>query len=86
MPAPDPDAIEIGPGWPEKVEVWFTQPFWDGNRKHRKQRAISIAKNLGRGGWLCRFCCDPVPLYKRADAVFCSEGCKRRMARWRRLD
>jgi hypothetical protein len=83
MPAPDPHAINLGDGWPARICVTFEQDFWGGST-HRKARALRILRNLYRGGWVCRHCGDPVQIYRRADAVFCSEGCRKRAARQRR--
>jgi endogenous inhibitor of DNA gyrase (YacG/DUF329 family) len=34
-----------------------------------------VLRRLQRNGWICPHCGDPVPLWRRADAVFCSPGC-----------
>jgi hypothetical protein len=47
-------------------------------------RAKRILRNLQWGGWLCQWCREPVPLWRRADARFCCEGCRKRAARQRR--
>ena len=83
MAEPDPDGVTLGEGWPDRVTV-LVQTFMSGNRKARMRRAKSILRNLHRGGWLCRWCYDPVPLHRRADARFCCEGCRKRAARQRR--
>jgi hypothetical protein len=83
MPEPDPFAIWLGDAEPGQISVTFERP-WNGNLKARKARAVAILRNLQRGNWLCRECGTPVALTKRADAVFCSEGCRKRAARWRR--
>lgn len=81
MPAPDPDGIE--PGWDSPLSVmvyhWPCQ-----SRKHRNARARRILQNLRRGGWCCLECGDPVPFMRRADAVYCREGCRKRAARARK--
>jgi hypothetical protein len=68
MPAPDPMGIELGPDWPELVAVLAHHfPVWaghsGGNRRHRIARAVAILRNLKRGGWLCLWCKEPVPIY-----------------------
>ena len=60
--------------------------FMTGNRKARMQRAKAVLRNLRWGGWLCSWCFEPVPLFRRADAQFCCEGCRKRAARMRRKD
>ena len=89
MPAPDPHAIwydENPDGSPRITgEVWASShPWWPGNPRHRKARVNAVARNIARGGWLCAWCLDPVPIHRRADARFCCEGCRKRAARERR--
>ena len=84
MPAPDPEAISMGDTSPGKISLLADMSFVL-NRKARMARANAIFVNLRRGGWTCRWCAEPVPLHKRADAQFCSEGCRKRSARHRRL-
>ncbi len=85
MPAPGPFGIEIGYGWPSYIRVLAHSSdatiLGGGNRCHRINRAKAILKALARDGWCCPWCCGPVPLFRRADAVFCSEGCRKPMAR-----
>lgn len=83
MPAPDPDAIELGDGWPKRASLLVSM-FMARNPKARMARAEAIVRNLQCRGWSCHWCGDPVPLFKRADAKFCCEGCRKRNARrWR---
>ena len=84
MPAPDPHAIELGESEPGRMCVTFQPCYWGQGKTHRKARAISILRNLYAGDWTCPQCRGPVPLYRRADAVFCSEGCRKRAARQRK--
>jgi hypothetical protein len=84
MAGPDPDGVTLGEGWPDRIVVWV-ELATTGNRKARVRRAEIILHFLRRGGWLCRWCFCPVPLHRRADAVFCREGCRKRAARQRRL-
>lgn len=80
MPAPDPDALyfeEYEDGsWRLTAEVWP-----DGNRRHRLARMGAVIRRLRWGGWKCVGCADPVPLFKRADARYCSERCRKADAR-----
>lgn len=89
MPEPDPYGIELGPDWPERVSVLVYHSlsaafYGGGNKRHRIDRAKRILSNLRWGGWCCPWCKEPVPLLKRADARYCSEGCRKRAARARR--
>lgn len=81
MPEPDPCGIDPGENWPRGVLVYK----WPcGNWKHRKARAQRILRNARWGEWACTFCEEPVPMFRRADAVYCCEGCRKRAARRRR--
>lgn len=89
MPGPDPDGLsydETPDGRPiVTAQVWPSDGFFaQGNRRHRLARARAVLMNLQRGGWTCPGCGDPVPIWRRADAVFCSAGCRKRAARARR--
>ena len=83
MAEPDPSGVEPGESWPNSV-LFYTWPC--GNKRNRKARAQRIMQNARRGGgeWSCRECGDPVPFTRRADAVFCREGCRKKAARRRR--
>lgn len=76
MPAPDPDGITLGDSPRGRISV-LADTCLIGNRKARMKRAVAILRNLQRGGWCCSWCEDAVPLYKRADARFCCEGCRK---------
>lgn len=83
MPGPDPEGLDIEEyedgGFRITAEIWA-----HGNRRNRISRMQRVSRNIRRGGWKCWRCGEPVPLYKRADARFCSEGCRKRAARGRR--
>lgn len=85
MPAPDPFAIgydETEDGRPLVLgEVWPGKGWFPGNPRHRKARISAVARKVLADGWTCPECGDPVPLWRRADAVFCSAGCKKRAKR-----
>lgn len=83
MPEPDPEGV-----WIETDEdgAWrVVSEHWDhGNRRHRISRAVRILRQEAWGGWRCWGCGEPMPLFRRADARFCGEGCRKRAARARR--
>ena len=82
MPAPNPDGITIEQrpdGWGVLVDT-----FMLAGRTQRMLRAKRILRNLVADGWCCRWCGGPVPEYRRADARYCCEGCRKRDARSRR--
>lgn len=82
MPAPDPHGIAIeaqGAGWGILVDT-----FMVAGRTQRMARARRVLANLHRDGWACRRCGSPVPEHRRADALYCCEGCRKGAARARR--
>lgn len=82
MPAPDPHGITIeaqGDRWGLLVETFMLS-----GRTQRMARARRILTNLHRDRWACRDCGDPVPAYRRADARYCCDRCRKRAARNRR--
>lgn len=82
MPAPDPYGITIEAQdgrWGVLVETFMLS-----GRTQRMARANRILTNLHRDGWACRGCGCPVPAYRRADARYCGDGCRKGAARNRR--
>lgn len=66
-------------GFSITCEVWS-----HGNKRHRIARMNAVARRIKRDGWKCSACGEKVPLYRRADATYCRESCRKRMARERR--
>ncbi len=64
-----------------RISCWTSE---DGNRRNRIARMMAVSRNIRFGGWKCRRCREPIALYKRADARFCSERCRKAEARERR--
>lgn len=85
MPPPDPEGLFIetmdNGRWRLLAEIWA-----HGNRRHRLARLSAVSRNLRQGGWTCRACGGPIPVVRRADARYCSEGCRKREARARRAN
>ncbi len=83
MPAPDPHGLyieEYDDGRTSIIaEVWYY-----GNRRNRLARMSAVARKIKETGWRCPLCRRPVPLYSRADARFCSQGCRKKFARLHR--
>lgn len=75
MPAPDPQAITVEYNESGSVAV-FADVFLIGNHKARFRRAKAIFVKLRADDWLCWHCAGPVPLFRRADARYCCEGCR----------
>lgn len=81
MPGPDPNGVTIERRDRARVMV---DTFMVGGRANRMARAKGILRNLAVNGWSCRWCCAAVPEFRRADARYCCEGCRKRSARSRR--
>jgi len=84
MPAPVPDAVWIETDENGGVTVCYEKPFWGGKPRDRKKRAIAMLRKEARGRWRCDWCREPIPTFRRVDARFCGEGCRKRAARQRR--
>ncbi|KFI27763.1 hypothetical protein CN97_00150 [Haematobacter massiliensis] len=89
MPGPDPFGLsyeENEHGRPVVIaEMWTSRlPPFTGCPRTRLARARAVLANLKRDGWTCPRCGRPVPLYRRADAVYCSTGCRKRAMRERK--
>ena len=83
MPGPDPHALSIEEH--EDGGFSITYEHWEhGNRGQRIARVRAVARNFRFNGWNCRRCSEPIPLHRRADARYCSEGCRKASARERR--
>ena len=79
MPGPDPHAVWFNED-NGRLTVTYERYFWTGNDGNRKARAISILRRKVRRDWYCRWCGDDLPIWRRADALYCCAGCKRRAA------
>lgn len=82
MPAPDPDGVCEVCREDGRITVTGEQSWT--NPRARNARMVRILRNVQRDGWRCRFCEDEVPLFRRADARYCSERCRKAAARARR--
>lgn len=84
MPAPDPDAVWLEVNKYGRLAVSYYGAFWDRNSKSRKRRAVAMLKRAAKGNWICLWCGGELPYFKRVDARYCCEGCRKRRARWRK--
>ena len=83
MPGPDPHSIWIEPALGGSVLTYYRY-FGTGKAGNRKKRVAMIGERLSRGVWNCRWCLDPMPIWRRVDALYCREGCRKRAARSRK--
>ena len=80
MPAPDPHGIWIEEN--EDGRIGITAEMWRyGNRGTRKKRMLRVLRQISRDGWLCTFCRKPIPIFRRSDARYCRERCRKAAAR-----
>lgn len=84
MPAPDPDALWISKE-DGRVSVTYESYLWSNSSANRKRRATAILRRIVYGTWRCKWCLKALPEWRRADAGYCCEGCRKRAARSRRL-
>ncbi|MEZ5913449.1 MAG: hypothetical protein R3D84_15515 [Paracoccaceae bacterium] len=86
MPGPDPEGVTVyedeNGGFRVFAELWPSRGLGASNRQNRLRRMRAITRNLRRG-WNCPWCKGPVPVFRRADAVYCSTSCRKK-ARYRR--
>jgi hypothetical protein len=80
MPAPDPFGIWLEEDRNGNLTALMERHFFS-SMQTRKARAIAILLNHRRNGWACLWCGEEVPVHKRSDAKYCSEGCRKRNQR-----
>lgn len=83
MPGPDPHRLWIESGEPP-YRVCHQAYDWTGNNGNRGQRAFTMLRRLARGDWVCRWCGDALPDWRRVDARYCREACRKAAARARK--
>ena len=80
---PDPQGLHLTEDADGRYGI--TSEVWEhGNKRHRLARVKAVLQNLSRNDWGCRYCGEPVPIYRRADARFCRERCRKAAARARK--
>ena len=82
MPRPDLDSVWIETS-SEGAIITYQDYYGTGNEEgNRKKRVAKISERIARGSWSCRWCCaNPLPSWRRCDALYCSERCRKRFAR-----
>ena len=85
MPAPDPEGVWLETDEYGRLSVFYYNPIWTGKSRDRKKRAIAMLRKAVRGDWRCLWCRGFLPCYRRVDAKYCCEGCRKRAARQKRL-
>lgn len=83
MPGPDPHAV-----WIEesngRYSAYFDAYFWTRNAGNREKRAKEMLRRFTNGDWVYRWCSDDLPEWRRVDALYCCQGCKKKAQRARR--
>lgn len=83
MPRPDPYGIYARRNSDDDLLICADRERAN-NWRHREKRFDEIVRRIQIGDWICWWCKRALPLTKRADARYCSEVCRKRMARkWR---
>ena len=59
--------------------------LWSNSSQNRFKRAVTILRRLQRNTWRCAWCWEDLQTWRRSDARYCCEGCRKRAARQRRL-
>jgi hypothetical protein len=85
MPGPDPDGVYISEHIEGRISVTHESYLWSNSSHNRFRRAVTILRRLHRGTWRCAWCWGELQTWRRADAIFCCEGCRKQAARQRRL-
>ncbi len=85
MPAPDPESLWLEETGDGQFVGFFMRYFGTGNAGNRAKRAARILRMVNSTGWKCSWCADHIEIHKRTDARYCSEGCRKRAARARRV-
>ncbi|WP_162946755.1 hypothetical protein [Ruegeria sp. EL01] len=78
----------------DRADIWIEEldpPFvrmghsvWPWQTATRiSRRAAALGRNYSRG-WHCAYCGELMPEWKRIDAKYCKEGCRKMAARKRR--
>jgi len=52
---------------------------------HRRTRVETIATRIVKNTWKCAWCSSSLPIWKRADAIYCGESCRKKDAYQRRV-
>ena len=82
MPGPDPNSIWLELGYGCRY-IMYHRYLSTGQAGNRKKRVERLAKRMAKGDWICRWCKDPLPLWRRVDALYCRESCRKRAVRGR---
>jgi len=83
MPGPIPNALWFEE-WDGRLSAVYERYYGTGNVANRQARARAIMRRMARGTWYCSWCADDLPVWRRADAQYCSERCRKKAARSRR--
>lgn len=83
MPAPNPDSLWIEAIERGHIHLQFCAWPW-GNETLMRRRAVRLAR-LYLKGRTCAHCGALIEPWKRADAIYCREACRKAEARGRRL-
>ena len=84
MPDRESSPIWIDELNPPHVRLTWSHYPWQ-NSTHIKRRVDRLAQKYSRG-WHCEYCGELMPVWKRVDARYCCESCRKMAARKRRVE
>jgi hypothetical protein len=67
---------------PPRVSLSWSYFPWQ-NQTLIRRRVEKLVRKYARG-WHCHYCGDLMPVWKRIDAIYCSESCRKMAAHKRR--
>ena len=84
IPGPTPHSIFIEPMFGGTL-ITFENYLGLNRSPHRLARAETIAVRIAKNTWKCASCSSSLPIWKRADAIYCGESCRKKDAYQRRI-
>ena len=83
MPARNETLIWLEVCDPPNVRITYGHYPWQ-NKTQIGRRVDRLCQKYARG-WHCKYCGDLMPVWKRTDAEYCKESCRKLAARKRRV-
>mgnify|MGYP006115360327 FL=1 len=83
MPAPAPNTIWVSPIFGGSL-ITFENYLGQRQSLHRQRRATILVMRISKNTWQCPWCSSRLPMWKRVDAIYCGESCRKKAARGRK--
>lgn len=84
MPEPNPHSVWIEREDGSTTLSYLRFNFFTGRIADHEPRAKKLAQRIIEGSWVCRWCSCELQHWRRSDAHYCSEHCRKKAARSRR--